>query len=185
MPYILLLIGILLIVLNLRALKKEKNSFKNVFSDKQENITDTELLIGQLRREFSETVLELQKEIIALRHEINAKSESAAVLEKKSNSEKLDMILEENFIDDITKEIIAANEANREENEAITIEEPSFEKNEEMNNEENNTLKNNSNNVKINEIAELLEKGHSVDDICERFKIGKGELLLIKDLYLK
>lgn len=185
MPYILLLIGIFLIVFNIRALKKEKNSFKNVFTNKEENITDTELLIGQLRREFSETVLELQKEIIALRHEINAKNESAAILKDKSSAGKLDTILEENLIDDITKEIIAANESHKEEDKEHVIDEVSAERTEETDNEKNNTLKNNSNNVKINEIAELFEKGLSLDEICERFNIGKGELLLIKDLYLK
>ena len=41
------------------------------------------------------------------------------------------------------------------------------------------------NNVKIDEVKHLLDEGMSLEDICERLQIGKGELLLIKELYLK
>ena len=59
----LLSIGILLIVLNFNAIRKDKKSFSGTLKDKEDNIKDYEIEIGKLRRELSETVLELQKEI--------------------------------------------------------------------------------------------------------------------------
>ncbi|GAA0724084.1 hypothetical protein GCM10008905_17500 [Clostridium malenominatum] len=41
------------------------------------------------------------------------------------------------------------------------------------------------NNVKIDEVRELLDKGMTLEDIAQKLQIGKGELLLIKELYLK
>jgi len=41
------------------------------------------------------------------------------------------------------------------------------------------------NNVKVNEISMLLDEGLSVDEISEKIGIGKGEVLLIKELYIK
>lgn len=41
------------------------------------------------------------------------------------------------------------------------------------------------NNVKIDEVRELLDKGLTLEDIAQKLQIGKGELLLIKELYLK
>ena len=44
---------------------------------------------------------------------------------------------------------------------------------------------NSSNNIKINEIKDLLKQGLSIEDIAGKLNIGKGEVLLIKELYLK
>ena len=49
--------------------------------------------------------------------------------------------------------------------------------------DENN--KGNYNSVKINEIKIMLDNGLSVDEISEKIGIGKGEVLLIKELYIK
>lgn len=43
---------------------------------------------------------------------------------------------------------------------------------------------NKGNNVKVNEIKALLEQELSVEEIAEKLAIGKGEVLLIKELYL-
>lgn len=45
-------------------------------------------------------------------------------------------------------------------------------------------IENQSNN-KINEICELLKKDFPIEEICEKFQMGKGEILLIKELYLR
>ena len=42
-----------------------------------------------------------------------------------------------------------------------------------------------SNNIKITEIKKLYEKGLSVEEIALELNIGKGEVLLVKELYLK
>ncbi|MBV4415267.1 hypothetical protein [Clostridium tyrobutyricum] len=43
----------------------------------------------------------------------------------------------------------------------------------------------NYNNVKIDEIKEMLDDNMSIDEISESTGIGKGELLLIQELYIK
>lgn len=43
----------------------------------------------------------------------------------------------------------------------------------------------NSNNVKVNEIEKLVKKGLSVEEIAEELGIGKGEVLLIKELFIR
>ena len=44
---------------------------------------------------------------------------------------------------------------------------------------------NSFNNIKIDDIEKLLKEGCSIEEISERLEISKGEILLIKDLYLK
>lgn len=46
-------------------------------------------------------------------------------------------------------------------------------------------LINNSNSIKIDEIKAMLDKNLSLDEISEKLKIGKGEVLLLKELYIK
>ncbi|MCS4467817.1 helix-turn-helix domain-containing protein [Clostridium botulinum] len=41
------------------------------------------------------------------------------------------------------------------------------------------------NSTKVNEVSKLLEEGHTVEEICEILNIGKGEVILIKELYSK
>lgn len=42
-----------------------------------------------------------------------------------------------------------------------------------------------SNNIKIGEIRKLIHEGKNIDEICEMLNMGKGEVLLIKELYLQ
>ena len=42
-----------------------------------------------------------------------------------------------------------------------------------------------SNSLKVEEVKELLGEGLSEESIAQRLNIGKGEVLLIKELYLK
>lgn len=43
----------------------------------------------------------------------------------------------------------------------------------------------NRNSVKLEEIKKLIDKGMNEDEIAEVLHIGRGEMLLIKELYLK
>lgn len=45
--------------------------------------------------------------------------------------------------------------------------------------------KNESNNIKVLEIKRLLKEGFTIDDIAEKLDIGKGEVILTKELYIK
>lgn len=153
---LLLFTGIALIVLNVNAIKKEKKSFSGTLKDKENNMQDYEIEIGKLRRDLSETVLELQQEIEALK----LTSENSVVKQnedevKKTNNtiNSYDIVDENNKSDEISK----SNEDN----------------------------KSSGNNVKVTEIKTMLDQGLSVDEISEKIGIGKGEVLLIKELYLK
>ena len=63
MTALLLTIGLILIALNIVAIKKEKGSFKYTLDNTENDMQDFQVEIGKLRREIGETVLDLQKEI--------------------------------------------------------------------------------------------------------------------------
>lgn len=70
------------------------------------------------------------------------------------------------------------------------LKESSFElhKHEDKNKDEKETGNSefeNYNNVKIDEIKKMIDDKVSIDEISEKTGIGKGELLLIKELYVK
>ncbi|GKU23593.1 hypothetical protein [Clostridium folliculivorans] len=67
MPFVLIIIGVLLITINYRALKKEDGSFEKILEQRGERVEEHDIEIGNLRREFSETILELQLEIERLK----------------------------------------------------------------------------------------------------------------------
>lgn len=146
MVWFLLLVGILLIVLNVKAVKKEQNSFKNVLRFEEEDMTDFELALGELRREFSETILELQKEMQQLKEKNNTVEKAFEPKEVEKVYEKLNVVQEKNT-----------------ETDSIST----------------------GNSVKIDEISKLLSEGLSLDEISAKLGIGKGEVLLIKELYIK
>lgn len=169
MILLLLTIGILLVLLNIKAIKKEKNSFSSVFHHTEENMEEFEVKLGEIRREFSETILELQKEIQKLKkineNDIIVNNDNFKAKEVEKNYEKTN---------EEVKEHIAKN-IDIESNEKVT--------DNSNENEDRNTKTNNS--VKIDEISKLLSKGLSVEEIGAKLGIGKGEVLLIKELYLK
>lgn len=147
MAIILILFGITIICFSLYSLVKEnykpkENSFKTIFKDSSDSLTDTQLLVGQMRREFAETILELQREIVSLRG---------------------GTLSEDEDIVEVETEVFPENEAD----EAQSV--------------DNSTL----NSIRINDIERLLSQGHSVEEISEQLEVTKGEILLIKNLYLK
>ncbi|WP_411679149.1 hypothetical protein [Clostridium thailandense] len=174
----LLLIGILLIAININTIRKEKNSFNNILNSSESNIKDYELEIGKLRKEFAETVLELQNEIQELKAEIELKLTRENQEDNNGNNEEIykdeefinntlnNKVIEyENIINDINYDVIR--------NENIETEEV------------NRQQKSGHNSVKVEEISKFLDEGLSVDEIAEKIGVGKGEVLLIKELYIK
>ncbi len=152
MPILIILAGVLLIYFNYKGLKKEDKSFLSILHNEEENISDTDLEIGKLRREFSETILELQKEIIELKvvKQYNYPKDNNYQLEDNTNDEsytKIDALLDD--------EIDIAQEENETENQVIS---------------------------RMNVIKDLIDKGYTDEDICESLSMGKGEVLLIKSL---
>lgn len=185
----LFLIGILLIVLNFNAIRKDKRSFSGMLKDKENNMQDYEIEIGKIRRELSETVLELQKEIEDLklgREDKQSKNEIRQQSENIEEIKKEEKIVKEKVKNKNWKQNYSPSHNNSGKK---TDENKNYIKktNNDLNNhdvvDENN--KSNNNNVKVAEIKSMLDNGLSVDEISEKIGIGKGEVLLIKELYIK
>lgn len=151
MVYIIIVIGIVLIVINVKAIFKEDNSFDKKYASAKESITDFEIEIGKLRNEFAETLVELQSEIEELKRKVEFYEDRNFIVQKENH--KIFEIDDEKYIEDIE--------------------------------EKQQSLPVNSNNIKIEQVNKMLKEGQTVDDIAEGLKLGKGEVLLIKELYLK
>lgn len=171
MPYFLIIISLILIFLNIMSLKKDKNSFKGILINKEESLQNYELEIVKLRQEMGETILDIQTEMEELKEKIN----------------KLECI--------VKKEDAVKNQYNVIEKEnIINIEEQKINKNQEIYNEKikaknyevlTDNKNDNKNSVKLQEIKKLIDKGMNEEEIAEVLHIGRGEMLLIKELYLK
>ncbi len=185
MPILLIILGVLLIVFNLRAAKKEKQSFQNALNKEEFDITEVEILVGELRKDFSESLLDLQKEIVELKENIskhpiensemeyikkeedlkyNDNEERAVLLQKNL---KQSSSYDENNIEDKISEKSLKNENNEDREEKIIKEEP----------------EDDYANEKVVSVKKLLDKGIPIENICEEFNMGKGEVLLIRELY--
>lgn len=288
---LLLFIGAVLIVLNVNAIKKEKKSFSGTLKDKENNMQDYEIEIGKIRRDLSETVLELQQEIEALKEErktnnlkevrnednredrefyknlyegnsqndekitsenlksqdveqrpteifikeletvqndklnekdkneiehkpinvIESVTESNVVEQSKEEAEKEpEKQNEENFNEKKDEKVIKEEKRGKNTNQnyrANNNQRKKTKQNKNYANKTNNSLNNypkvdennkrdeisksnessksSGNNVKVNEIKTMLDEGLSIDEISEKIGIGKGEVLLIKELYIK
>lgn len=153
MNIFLLAAGLLLIMWSLVDFKKTKTheeKFNAKFAKAIEETDDIDIRIGKLRSEFSETILELQKEIYELKDEQKFKEDV-----HKKFSEKPDVYIKH------TK---------------TSFDTPNIEKSSEGKNDES------SNNIDM--IKNFIKEGMSVDEICEKTKMNKGEILLVKELYL-
>ncbi|KGN03395.1 hypothetical protein Z969_00030 [Clostridium novyi A str. 4570] len=154
--FVLLIIGICLIFLNVRGLSKEKNSFENVLNKEKVNIDDVKLEIGSLRKEFAETLLEVQREIVAIKDKLDMEENlhtngDESYKEKTIYDDKIENI--KDIVDiDFNKEVVEDKKENK---------------------------------LRIKEVRDLINKGLSIEEIADVLKVGKGEILLIKELYLK
>ncbi|MBS5883250.1 hypothetical protein [Clostridium sp.] len=167
LPILIILIGIILIILNIKAIKKENKSFDKILErEESNNDKDYDLEIIAIRKDLAETVLDLQKEIEELKISINNIKSSKIADDNKINiksfqKEDSDNSFQKdhpinNFNEDVISEINFSN------NSSIS----------------NNNLKSD----KLEKVKLLLENGLTDDKICEELSIGKGEVLLIKSL---
>ncbi|WP_017415655.1 DUF6115 domain-containing protein [Clostridium tunisiense] len=217
--YILLfLVGILLVIVNWRAITKEKKSFKGVFNDATINLQDIDLKIGEVRREFAETITELQREIIDLREQVeNLKNDAPKKLEvpyenheelgfnyeveetinselqkfynRNAETEDISYNKDEfSVIDPNSMEIKEQVYDKPSENKGLGIEvqqKDSYNQVSDDNQLEQAEGLETSNNLKIEDVKNLFNQGLTLDEIAKKLNMGKGEVLLIKDLYLK
>ncbi|WP_186429950.1 hypothetical protein [Clostridium sp. BSD9I1] len=170
MPYFLIIISLTLIVLNIISFKKDKNSFKHILINKEENMQNYEVEIGKLRREMGETILDIQTEMRELKEKLNKLEHD--IKEEEILNKEYNIIQEESLINiekEINKNIEIHNEGIKAKNyEAVT-----------------DNKDDNRNSVKLEEIKKLIDKGMNEDEVAEVLHIGRGEMLLIKELYLK
>ncbi|WP_368487884.1 hypothetical protein [Clostridium sp. BJN0013] len=179
---ILIITGILLIVLNLNAVIKEKKSFQHQLDMKQNSMEDYKVEITKIKKEFSETIFKLQEEIENLRYE--RKNPITEVMLYNGRGEKVteNIDLNSNKTDNNSKYNpvnILENESKDEHNENVIVEQTG--EHEEFISGKNEGES--SNNIKIHKIRELLKEGMSIDEVSEKTGIDKGEVLLIKELY--
>jgi DNA-binding transcriptional regulator YiaG len=179
MIFLLFFIGSILIILNVRAIRKENNSFQFKLNNAGNDMGEFEVQMGALRKEFSETILELQIEIQNLNRDFNNYTSkiNATEITEEISKEQIDMY-------DINKEEVTTNEnetINKEENQKVKTTQNKKIKKTSQSKNENNT----ANSVKINEIEKLVDQELTTEEIAEKLGIGKGEVLLIKQLYIK
>ena len=149
MPFILIVIGVILVVLNYKALKKDETSFSDVLKYKQKDMTEVEVEIGAIRRDIAESLTELQKEILDIKQHINFNNNVEDIKENLETDEELIS----NNLTSIDEEVDVINEID------------------------------NKNKTEV--IRELISLGLNDDEICEKLSLGKGEVLLVRNLYKK
>ncbi|CUN87423.1 Uncharacterised protein [Clostridium paraputrificum] len=149
MPFILIVIGVILVVLNYKALKKDESSFSDVLKYKQKDMTEVEVEIGAIRRDIAESLTELQKEVLEIKQHINFNNNVEDIKENLETDEELIS----NNLTSIDEEVDVINEID------------------------------NKNKTEV--IRELISLGLNDDEICEKLSLGKGEVLLVRNLYKK
>ncbi|KOA20994.1 hypothetical protein CLHOM_05820 [Clostridium homopropionicum DSM 5847] len=182
----LLLISICIIIISIRYINKEKQeqnriedyNFAGILSRSEENIDDYQIEIGKLRKEFAETLVEIQGEIAELENKIDKLSGNISHESNDSNNtantlKEVDLV---SFIEEI-KDTVFISKNNGKIDEKGNTTEVSVDEKQDSSNEKNG--------VKIKEVEKLMESGLTIDEISDALKIGKGEVLLIKELYLK
>ncbi|MEO2507060.1 hypothetical protein ABHA01_04620 [Clostridium paraputrificum] len=149
MPFILIVIGVILVVLNYKALKKDETSFSDVLKYKQKDMTEVEVEIGVIRRDIAESLTELQKEILDIKQHINFNNNVEDIKENLETDEELIS----NNLTYLDEEVDVINEID------------------------------NKNKTEV--IRELISLGLNDEEICEKLSLGKGEVLLVRNLYKK
>ena len=158
--YLIILIGILLILFNYNAIKKEKKSFNSLLNNEVDNMDEFKVLLEENNQQFKEAIFDIQREI----EDINTKFNSILEMDKNNDKILVEKVEIYDRIEDNKTKRVTRTKANK-----VTTD----------------SSNNSSNNVKINEIRDLLKQGLSIEEVAENLNIGKGEVLLIKDLYLK
>lgn len=157
MHFILLIIGIALIVLNIGTIKEEKTYKKENFN---ENLNIAHDNMDKNEAEIMKMRKEMGETFYSLQEEIQDLKTYIEKLEDKIEKECY-----EKPVETVIQNIDTLDEEKVDEPEKVKV--------------------SNYNNVKIEEIKKLIDEGKNIEEICETLNMGKGEVLLIKDLYLE
>lgn len=159
---ILIIIGIILICINLKAVKND-DSFDSNFENQVRNTNDYDLKIGTMRKEFAETILEMQQEIQELKNDIDTYKKDV----KLGDNKEVEYLENKN-------DILVSNSNVHNDLELKDLELKDLEVKGD----------NNIQGTKVSKVKKMFEDGYSVDDISEELNLGKGEVLLIQKLYI-
>jgi hypothetical protein len=205
MYFFLMLIGVSILIIGIKRNKKEKVTFTNILHKEEIDIDDIDIVIGELRMEFSSTILELQKDVMVLSEKVDTFTRinqpgispiSIENIEKEKPVKNVDSIKDKTIdmdIEQIEKEVpptginiekvkspkVVSPKKNKSTKAAVEQIKDEVSPKDYVNENEN------KNSSKISVISELFDKGFSIDEICEKVQMGRGEILLIKELYLK
>ncbi|MBB6624249.1 hypothetical protein H7E67_12480 [Clostridium gasigenes] len=158
MGFILIIIGALLILLNIKAIKKADNSFSSILKREESTVNrDYDVEIISIRKDLAESIFDIQKEMEEI------KASVLDITNKENTINYLESIEEKIEKDDIITNDIKVEDKN-------IISEINFAyKPEKIN--------------KVDEVKRLVQDGFTDEEICTKMFIGKGEVLLIKGLF--
>ncbi|NME82751.1 hypothetical protein [Clostridium sp. SM-530-WT-3G] len=164
MPFILIVIGLVLIIFNYKAVKRGGNSFEiqdrddsfdKVLNNSKNEMTDYQLELGLLRKNLGESLTELQQEILEIKTRLRI-IENNNIGIAEDNKLKFNMIKDyDNINEDIIPKINVLNDDSIETS------------------------------IKAEKIIEFLKMGLTEEEICHELSISKGEVLLVKELFKK
>ena len=201
MPLILLIIGLVLIIYNYRAIKRESKvkqednildiSFQSVLQDSKEELNDYKMEIGILRKDIAESLTELQEEVIDIKNNLNKLKNNEKIYDNKQDLENKYLINEDEIDTDINKAYSKADDKKLEKIRKIDLivgetGESLFvdsDINKEKPTEDLFSEKADSN--KTQSIKKLLKDGLTEEQICHELSVSKGEVLLVKGLFKK
>lgn len=171
LPFILILVGVILVIVNFRFINKEEKSeksFENILKREELNENkDYGLEIISIRKDLAETVMDLQKEIDELRNYVKSIKNEDKVVD--NNIKDIDVNEVENNYPNPSEDVISEINFLRINQDSQDI-------------KCNQNIKDKSKLDKTQRVKALLEEGLSEEEICEEMSIGRGEVLLIKSL---
>lgn len=203
MPLILIIIGLVLIIYNYRAIKKENEikqeedsfniSFQSVLQDSKEELSDYKMEIGILRKDIAESLTELQEEILEIKNNLNKLKNNEKVYENKESLESGNFLNETDIDREVDKQYDeSATESVKEQlNEIDNNIANEIDENIIVNPKEDKEViceidfSGNVDSNKTQNIKKLLKEGLTEDQICHELSVSKGEVLLVKGLFKK
>lgn len=162
MVFLLIIIGTLLILLNVKAIKKEDNSFSEILrrEESTEN-RDYDVEIISIRKDLAESILDIQKEMEEIKKSVQNVNNKENIINLSENVEEKDE-MNDSINNDISRLV-------KDENQGVISEIDFTYKPKKL--------------TKVDEVKILVKDGCTDDEICEKMSIGKGEVLLIKGLF--
>ena len=201
MPLILLIIGLVLIIYNYRAIKREGKvkqednslniSFQSVLQDNKEELNDYKMEIGLLRKDIAESLTELQEEIVDIKNNLNRLKNNKGIYENKDELENKYFLTENDIDSNINNEYNKVNDQKVEELNAVDESINEIDENLYVDSDITHGIiseidfSDNVHSSKTQNIKRLLKEGLTEEQICHELSVSKGEVLLVKGLFKK